>query len=97
MVDHQIERPLSLGAAAASLPGTPHVSTLHRWRMRGVHGSKLETCILCGRRPPYREALNRFITRTTAAADRPSDGLRQPRSSGRDDRAAEAELLREEL
>lgn len=41
---------LTLPEAAKTLPGQPHVSTLHRWRLRGVRGRKLRTCLIGGRR-----------------------------------------------
>jgi hypothetical protein len=45
-VDFSPETLLSLTEAAALLPGRPHVSTLHRWRLRGVRGVKLLACNL---------------------------------------------------
>ena len=68
---------LSLPAAARILPGRPHLSTLHRWRLRGVRSVKLETFLIGGRRYTSREALERFIERTTAAAN----GLSPPTSA----------------
>jgi hypothetical protein len=56
---------LSLSEAAASLPGRPHLSTLHRWRLRGVRGIRLETCLVGGARYTSREALQRFVESTT--------------------------------
>jgi hypothetical protein len=56
--------------AAGELPSRPHVSTLHRWRLRGVRGVKLETCVIGGRRFISKEAIRRFAEATTAAADR---------------------------
>lgn len=44
-------------------------STVHRWRLRGVRGSKLETVLIGGRRFTSQEALLRFFDRTTAAED----------------------------
>jgi len=67
MVDLSTEHLLSLPEAASRLPGRPHISTLHRWRQRGVRGVKLETLLLGGRRYTSREALKRFAAATTAA------------------------------
>ncbi|MBA4106830.1 MAG: hypothetical protein C0485_13840 [Pirellula sp.] len=52
---------LTLQAAARWLPGRPHISTLHRWRMRGVRGVKLETCLIGGTRYTSKEALQDFV------------------------------------
>ena len=69
MIDLDSETPLSLVEAAKSLPGRPHISTLHRWRQRGVRSVRLETFMAGGRRFTTREALNRFMDRITAADD----------------------------
>ena len=55
--------------ASEHVAGKPHISTLHRWRLRGVRGVKLETVLIGGRRFTSDEALSRFFARTTAAAD----------------------------
>jgi hypothetical protein len=60
---------LSLSQAARELPGRPHISTLHRWRQRGVSGVKLQTCVVGGRRYTTREWLLEFQVATTAARD----------------------------
>ena len=46
-----------------------HPSTIHRWRMRGARGVKLETLLAGGTRYTSAEALSRFFAATTAAAD----------------------------
>jgi hypothetical protein len=61
------ETRLSLAAAARQIG--VHVATVHRWRLRGVRGVRLETIAIGGLRYTSREALERFITATTAAAD----------------------------
>jgi hypothetical protein len=43
------------------LPGAPHISTIHRWMLRGVRGIKLETVLIGGRRYVSDEALNEFL------------------------------------
>ncbi len=68
-IEMSCETLLTLPAAAKALPGRPHVSTLHRWRLRGVHGVQLETVLVGGRRYTSVEALERFAARTTAASD----------------------------
>jgi len=44
-------------------------STIHRWRLRGARGSKLETVLIGGRRYTSQEALLRFFDHTTTAED----------------------------
>jgi len=69
MIDPNTEHLITLKQAARQLPGNVHLSTLHRWRMRGVKGVKLETLMIGGRRYTSVEALSRFFERTTQAAD----------------------------
>jgi hypothetical protein len=63
------ERLISLSEAAALLPGHPALSSLWRWHARGIRGTQLETVVIGGRRYTSREALERFMAATTAAAD----------------------------
>lgn len=67
-VSMETESLLSLSEASRYLPDRPHVSTLHRWRLRGIRGIKLETILVGGRRYTSREALERFTVAVTAAA-----------------------------
>ena len=46
-----------------------HPSTVHRWRLRGARGRKLETVLIGGRRYSSQEALLRFFDSATAAED----------------------------
>ena len=69
MIDIQKERVVLLSDAPKAVPGRPHISTLQRWRLRGIHGVKLETILCGGKRYTSHEALQRFFERTTAAAD----------------------------
>ncbi|MBI3461447.1 MAG: DUF1580 domain-containing protein [Planctomycetes bacterium] len=62
------EHLVTLNEARARLPGRPDISTLWRWRQRGVRGVKLETLVVGGRRYTTVEALERFVAATTAAA-----------------------------
>lgn len=91
------DRLIPLAEAAKRLPGRPHVSTLHRWRTRGVRGIRLRTMKIGGRRVVALSDLEDFVAAVTAA----SDGERPaaPRSSKqgqrqRDIAKAEAELDR---
>lgn len=84
---------LTLSQAAATLPGRPHLSTLHRWRLRGVRGVRLRTCLVGGRRFTRPEWIAEFIDRTNEATDT-TPVTRTERSRDRDRAilAAEAEL-----
>ncbi|MBL9165831.1 MAG: DUF1580 domain-containing protein [Planctomycetaceae bacterium] len=102
MIDVGEERLLPLQAAANALPGCPHISTLHRWRMRGVRGVLLETCLIGGKRYTSREALLRFVEATTFASNssmrsgrrlEPSIGVRPPTRAQRDTRRSAAAIL----
>ena len=93
MIELKSETLLTFQQAADSLPHKPHLSTLHRWRLRGCRGVKLETLLVGGIRFTSSEALQRFFNRTTAIAD----GTAQPeaRTSSQRERAfsrAKAEL-----
>src|SRR5262245_45090642 len=96
MIDISSETLLTLLEAARSLPGRVHLSTVHRWRLRGVRGIKLETCRVGGKRYTPREALQRFAEATTAEANGetlPTASVsRTPAQRERDIRAAEREL-----
>lgn len=69
MIDIHKETLVTLSEAAALLPDRPHVSTLHRWRMNGIHGVRLESVQIGRKRYTSQEALARFVAATTAAAD----------------------------
>ncbi len=69
MVDINTESVVSLTEAARILPTRPHASTMWRWYKRGVRGIRLETVVIGGKRYTSREALQRFIDRTTEAHD----------------------------
>jgi hypothetical protein len=69
MIDPQNETLISLTEAAKRLPGRPNITTVWRWRNRGVRGVKLESILSGGRRFTSVEALRRFQERVTAAAD----------------------------
>ena len=70
MIDTANEKLLRVpGEAAKSFPDRPHTSTIWRWHRRGIKGVRLETAIIGGRRYTSREAIQRFIERTTAADD----------------------------
>ena len=92
------EHLLTLSAAARELPGPSgrgvHVATLWRWAHRGVRGIRLESVMIGGIRYTSREALERFVAATTAAADgsRPAPQTRTSRQRQRAIESAEREL-----
>lgn len=51
------------------LKNNVHPSTIYRWRLRGIRGIKLETVLAGGKRYTSAEALQRFFTNSTLAAD----------------------------
>ncbi len=71
-LDIRAETILSFQQAAKTLPGSPNLSTLHRWRLVGIRGVKLETCMIGGKRYTSAEALARFSERISNAASSPS-------------------------
>ena len=72
MIDVQ-EQLIELSVLPGHLPRKKgkkiHISTIHRWRARGIRGHKLETILVGGVRYTSLEAVNRFLQRTTSAAD----------------------------
>src|SRR5215211_197394 len=79
MIDHEREQMLTMTAATKTLPDRPSVETLWRWRTAGCRGVKLETLLCGGRRYTSREALARFFSATTRAADGQSVRTETPR------------------
>ena len=69
MIDLLEDTLLTLADAAASYKKRLHVSTLHRWRLRGIRGIKLETILIGGVRYTSTRSLQEFAEKTTAAAD----------------------------
>src|SRR3989442_321478 len=97
MIDTANEQLLPLSAAARELPSRSgargiNVSTVWRWSLRGVRGVRLETALIGGIRMTSREALARFFSRTTAAADGTIQTIRTPKQRQRAIEAAEREL-----
>ncbi|MCC9608553.1 DUF1580 domain-containing protein [Blastopirellula sp. JC732] len=70
---------LSFAEAARRLPGRPNISTLHRWRLHGIRGVKLESALIGGRRYTSVEALERFSMRMTSVAEGKPIPLRSER------------------
>ena len=62
-IDPTKETLVTFSDARCAFPGGRRVSlaTLHRWRLSGVRGARLETCLIGGRRHTSRQAIDRFI------------------------------------
>jgi hypothetical protein len=73
MIDLSRETLVPLKAARDAVPGMPgrriSSSTLHRWHRQGLGGIRLDTALIAGVRYTSVEAIERFITATTEAAD----------------------------
>ena len=69
MIDPSAETLIPFVAARQVFPGRHgrgvSLSTLHRWKRHGVRGVRLETVLVGGVRYTSREALNRFVSKTT--------------------------------
>jgi len=94
MIDPQTETIISLTEAAKMAPARPNITTVWRWRNRGVRGVRLETFLSGGRRFTSVEALRRFQDRVTAAADGVPVRAETPRQRERAIDRAEKEAAR---
>ena len=58
--------------ARTAFPGGKRLSlaTLHRWRLHGVRGTKLETCLVGGLRYTSVQAIQRFVANQNRAESR---------------------------
>ncbi len=76
MIDLEREHIMTLAQAAKRIPTgherSIHISTLHRWRTRGLRGVRLEAIRLGGRVYTSREALARFAERLSRSGHEPS-------------------------
>ena len=90
--DIQQDSLLTLAEAAAAMRRPVHVSTLHRWRLRGVRGIKLETVLVGGNRFTTMSAVQRFSEAVTAAAEDRTGTLRESAARSRAVHAAEEQL-----
>ena len=69
MIDTEAETVISFSDARSAFPGIDRrlsLATLHRWRLNGVRGVKLETVLIGGLRYTSREAIARFIAEQNA-------------------------------
>jgi hypothetical protein len=60
-IDTTHETAVPFHEAPKHIPGRPHISTLHRWRLNGARGRRLETFLCGGRRFTTLEAIQRFL------------------------------------
>lgn len=61
MIDPAIEEMIPFQQASRRIPGNPSLCALHRWRLNGVRGARLETLLVGGTRFTSSEAISRFI------------------------------------
>jgi hypothetical protein len=93
-IDLSEETPITLAEAARTLPGgAVHVSTIHRWRLKGCRGVRLETFLRGGIRHTTDAAVARFFAATTAAADGDIPPTLTPRQREREISRAERESI----
>ena len=69
MIDVFTETVFPLKDGPKQIPSRPHLATVIRWWQRGCRGVHLETVLIGGARHTSREAVQRFVDATTAAAD----------------------------
>ena len=61
-IDASTEELIPIATAAQLFPGKPVcIQTMHRWRLKGVRGVKLETLLIGGLRYTSKQAIERFI------------------------------------
>ena len=94
-MDTDFEDLIPLQAVCRLIPGGVHISSIHRWRLRGVRGVRLQTVLLGGRRFVSKAALEDFFAQVSAAADGRPVPARTPRQREREIAKAIDELKRE--
>ena len=91
-IDIEREQLLSISDASKELHGHPCNCTIFRWFNRGVHGIRLASVCIGGRRYTSRQALERFCTEVTAATDGKRPTTRTPARRHREIEGAEREM-----
>lgn len=90
-IDVEREELIHFPEATRAFPGKRvSLPTLHRWRLRGVRGVKLETCVVGSLRYTSKEAIIRFVT--TQNSDAVSLPTRSRQRQLKDSEAARHEL-----
>ena len=94
-IDTALETLLTYEDARTAFPGDRRLSlaTLHRWRLNGVRGVRLETLLIGGLRYTSREAIDRFIAAQNAD-DNPAVPTITASQRRRQSEAARSELQR---
>ena len=95
MIDVEAETLITFSDARTAFPGDKRLSlaTLHRWRLNGVRGNRLDTVLIGGLRYTSKEAIARFIAAQNAA-DVPATPVITPAQRTRQAEAAQAQLER---
>ncbi|MBI1348803.1 DUF1580 domain-containing protein [bacterium] len=65
-IDIDSEELIHFPEARSEFPKRPCMQTMHRWRLSGIRGVKLESILVGGLRYTSREAVRRFIERLNA-------------------------------
>lgn len=93
MIDVESETLVQFPDARSAFPGDRRVSlaTLHRWRLNGVRGVKLETVLIGGLRYTSKEAIIRFVAAQNAD-DKPAAATITPKQRQRQAEAAQVAL-----
>ena len=95
-IDCELETIISFADARSAFPGIDRrlsLATLHRWRLTGVRGVRLQTVLIGGLRYTSREAIVRFIAAQNAD-DAPATPVITAGQRRRQSEAARAELQR---
>ena len=68
-IDVETEDLIPFSEARTAFPGGKRLAlgTLHRWRLSGVRGVRLETCVVGGLRYCSQQAISRFIAAQNAS------------------------------
>lgn len=94
-IDVTNEELITFNEARDAFPGgrRPALATLHRWRLDGIRGVRLETAQIGGSRFTSREAIVRFLkTQNAGETPTPQFTPSQRRRMGEDARKALAEI-----
>ena len=89
-IDINSEDLVRFGEAARQFPGGAiAIQTLHRWRLRGVRGARLETVLIGGSRFTSKQAIDRFVAAqnagdSSAPAVSPSQRAKQSAAARRE-------------
>jgi hypothetical protein len=94
MICLESEHLIAVADAPSVIPGRPHKGTVWRWVLNGIRGIKLESIVVGSKRFTSREAVDRFISATTAVANGEPAPTRSPRAREREIARATDELDR---